>query len=115
MKKPCARRACVTTIFGRKCHLPRIGSANASERAFFERAGDQCAEFRAQRRTSSGARWCAWTRRCSTAGFSAQMLLQVHDELVFEAPEAETVRTIEVVKRVMVEAPRPAMELSPRR
>ena len=32
------RHGVVTTIFGRKCHFPKITSANASERAFFERA-----------------------------------------------------------------------------
>ncbi|MCC2100834.1 MAG: hypothetical protein KDJ12_07380, partial [Hyphomicrobiales bacterium] len=42
----------------------------------------------------------------------AQMLLQVHDELVFEVPESEVDRTIEVVRRVMVEAPEPAVKLS---
>jgi DNA polymerase-1 len=40
------------------------------------------------------------------------MLLQVHDELVFEAPEAEAEETIEIVKRVMVEAPHPAVSLA---
>jgi DNA polymerase-1 len=40
------------------------------------------------------------------------MLLQVHDELVFEAPEAEAEKTIDVVKRVMVEAPHPAVTLA---
>jgi DNA polymerase-1 len=40
------------------------------------------------------------------------MLLQVHDELVFEAPESEVERTIDVVRRVMIEAPEPAVKLS---
>ncbi len=42
----------------------------------------------------------------------AQMLLQVHDELVFEVPQAEVERTIEVVRKVMVDAPHPATQLS---
>jgi DNA polymerase-1 len=46
------------------------------------------------------------------AGLDAQMLLQVHDELVFEAPADQAEATIEVVKRVMVDAPHPAVELS---
>ena len=36
-----------------------------------------------------------------TAGLAAKMLLQVHDELIFEVPEAEVDETIAVVKRVM--------------
>jgi DNA polymerase-1 len=43
---------------------------------------------------------------------SAQMLLQVHDELVFEVPNAEVERTLPVVSKVMEEAPLPALALS---
>jgi DNA polymerase I len=101
----------VTTIFGRKCHFPRIGSANASERAFFERqainAPIQGAAADIIRRAM-----VRMDAALAQAKLSAQMLLQVHDELVFEAPEAEAERTIEIVKRVMVEAPLPAVALA---
>ena len=40
------------------------------------------------------------------------MLLQVHDELVFEVPSDEVAPTIDVVRRVMVDAPHPAVQLS---
>jgi DNA polymerase-1 len=40
------------------------------------------------------------------------MLLQVHDELVFEVPDAEVERTLPVVSKVMEEAPLPALALS---
>ena len=43
---------------------------------------------------------------------NAQMLLQVHDELVFEVPEAEVEKTLPVVKKVMEDAPLPAVSLS---
>ena len=43
---------------------------------------------------------------------SAQMLLQVHDELVFEAPDAEVEATLPVVAKVMIDAPEPALKLS---
>ena len=46
------------------------------------------------------------------AGLSTKMLLQVHDELVFEAPEAEAERAIAVIKRVMEKAAEPAVALS---
>ena len=39
------------------------------------------------------------------------MLLQVHDELIFEVPEAEVPATLPVVKRVMEDAPHPALSL----
>ena len=43
---------------------------------------------------------------------SARMLMQVHDELVFEAPDDEVEATIALVCKVMVEAPAPAVQLS---
>ena len=43
---------------------------------------------------------------------SARMLLQVHDELVFEVPEDEVEATIPVIRRVMIDAPHPAVALS---
>ncbi|MEL6377372.1 MAG: DNA polymerase, partial [Pseudomonadota bacterium] len=46
------------------------------------------------------------------AGLSAKMLLQVHDELIFEAPESEAEKTIEIVRAVMEKAPLPALSLS---
>jgi DNA polymerase-1 len=42
---------------------------------------------------------------------SAQMLLQVHDELIFEVPEYQVADTIAIVKGVMQDAPHPAVSL----
>ncbi|MBN9250491.1 MAG: hypothetical protein J0I86_07910, partial [Mesorhizobium sp.] len=46
------------------------------------------------------------------AGLSARMLLQVHDELIFETAEAEVEATIPVVRSVMENAAMPAASLS---
>ena len=46
------------------------------------------------------------------AKLSANMLLQLHDELVFEVPDDEVEATIEVVRKVMVEAPHPYLQLA---
>jgi DNA polymerase-1 len=48
----------------------------------------------------------------SAAGLNAQMLLQVHDELIFEVPQTEVDATIETVVSVMETATMPALSLS---
>ncbi|WP_373505265.1 DNA polymerase I [Aestuariivirga sp.] len=101
----------VETIFGRRMHFPRIKSPNASERAFLERASinapiqGAAADIirRAMIRMPDALR---------NAGLGARMLLQVHDELIFECVDAEAEKTMVVVKRVMIAAPEPAVQLS---
>ena len=46
------------------------------------------------------------------SGLKARMLLQVHDELIFEAPEVEAQATIDLARRIMREAPEPAVKLA---
>jgi DNA polymerase I len=46
----------------------------------------------------------AIARRLQTEGFAARMILQVHDELLFEAPAGETERLTQVVKHEMQHA-----------
>ena len=48
----------------------------------------------------------------AAAGLKARMLLQVHDELVFEAPQEEAEKTVALVKRVMERAALPALQIS---
>jgi DNA polymerase-1 len=48
----------------------------------------------------------------AAARLNAQMLLQVHDELIFEVPEKEVRNTVAVVKKVMEAAPHPAIALN---
>jgi DNA polymerase-1 len=101
----------VTTIFGRKCHYPRITASNPSERAFNERASIN-APIQGSAADIIRRAMARMDAALAKAKLSAQMLLQVHDELVFEVPDAEVEATIEVVRKVMVEAPHPALELS---
>jgi DNA polymerase I len=101
----------VLTLFGRKCHYPDIANSNASVRAFNERAainarlqGTAADIIRRAMVRMDGA--------LAKSKLSAQMLLQVHDELVFEVREGEVERTLPVIKRVMEEAPMPALSLA---
>jgi DNA polymerase-1 len=110
-RKLCREQGFVTTLFGRKCHYPRINSTNAAERAFNERAAInapiQGAAADIIRRAMIGM-----DEALTSAGLRAQMLLQVHDELVFEAPEAEVAETIKVARQVMEQAALPAAHIS---
>ena len=101
----------VETLFGRKCHYPDIKASNASIRSFNERAAINA---RLQGSAADIIRRAMIRMEGALAKhkFAAQMLLQVHDELVFEAPEAEVEKSLPVIKKVMEDAPLPAVSLS---
>ncbi|MGC1557073.1 MAG: DNA polymerase I, partial [Methylovirgula sp.] len=101
----------VTTIFGRKCHYPRIAASNPSERAFNERAAIN-APIQGSAADIIRRAMVRMDAAFEKAGLKAQMLLQVHDELVFEVPDEEVEATIPLVRAVMIEAPHPAVQLS---
>jgi DNA polymerase I len=107
-----ARRAgYVETIFGRKCFIPGIRDANPARRAGAERqainaplqgsAADIIKRAMGRLPAALGA-----------AGLKARMLLQVHDELLFEIPDDEIGATARLVKEVMEGACAPRLELS---
>jgi DNA polymerase I len=110
-KKLCREQGFVTTLFGRKCHYPRIATGSASERAFNERAAIN-APIQGAAADIIRRAMIRMDDALAVAGLQAQMLLQVHDELVFEAPEAEVAATISCVRGVMEQAALPAVSLS---
>jgi DNA polymerase-1 len=98
----------VTTVFGRKINIPMIRSRSVAERAFAERAAInapiQGAAADVMRRAM-----IRMPGALKDAGLTARMLLQVHDELVFEAPEAEAPEVCRVASTVMESAALPAV------
>jgi DNA polymerase-1 len=110
-KKLCRDQGFVSTLFGRKCHYPRITASNASERAFNERAAIN-APIQGAAADIIRRAMIRMDDALAASKLSAQMLLQVHDELVFEAPEAEVEATIRLVRKVMEGAALPAVDLS---
>ncbi len=101
----------VTTIFGRKINIPEIQSKSVGQRQFAERAAInapiQGAAADVMRRAM-----IRMPAALEAAGLEARMLLQVHDELVFEAPEAEAERACAVIRGVMETAAEPAVALT---
>ena len=111
IKAECRERGFVETLFGRRCYIPGIKDGNGARRAFAERQAvnaplqGSAADIikRAMRRIPPALK---------QAGLSSRMLLQVHDELVFEAPDAEAEATAALAKEIMEGACAPAVTLS---
>jgi DNA polymerase-1 len=99
-KEEARRAGFVLTPFGRRCWIPGIAEKNAARRSYAERqainaplqGGAADIIKRAMVKLPAALR---------DAGLSARMLLQVHDELMFEAPEAEAQATAAVVRDIM--------------
>ena len=110
-KKFAREHGYVETIFGRKAHYPAINSKNPSERAFMERAAIN-APIQGSAADIIRRAMIRMEEALDAHRLKARMLLQVHDELVFEVPEGEVAKTIPVIKQVMIDAPAPALQLS---
>jgi DNA polymerase-1 len=99
------------TLFGRKTWFPRIGSKNQAERQGSERAAINAPI----QGTSADIIKRAMVRMMpalEAAGLAhVQMLLQVHDELVFELPESDVDAARKVIENVMVSAAEPSVKL----
>ncbi|WP_338446588.1 DNA polymerase I [Pelagerythrobacter marensis] len=99
------------TLFGRKTWFPRIGSKNQGERQGSERAAINAPI----QGTSADIIKRAMARMMpalTDAGLGhVRMLLQVHDELVFELPESDVAAARPVIERVMAEAALPSVSL----
>ena len=101
----------VTTIFGRKVNLPDINASNPSLRAFNERAAIN-APIQGSAADIIRRAMVRVPDALKAKKLKSKMLLQVHDELVFEAPDAEVAETCKIVQRVMEQACKPVLELS---
>ena len=110
-KQQAREQGYVETIFGRRMHFPRIKSPNPSERAFLERAAIN-APIQGAAADIIRRAMIRMPDALAEAGLGARMLLQVHDELIFECVDAEAGKTMDVVKRVMIAAPEPVVKLS---
>ena len=102
----------VETMFGRRIHYPEINTKNPSMRGFLERAAinapiqGSAADIirRAMIRMPDALHHAKLS--------NARMLLQVHDELVFEVKEVDTAKLIKTARHVMETAAEPAVKLS---
>ena len=110
-KKYAREHGYVTTLFGRRCHVPGILDKNPARRSFMERAAIN-APLQGSAADIIKRAMIRVPPALEKARLNARMLLQVHDELLFEVPDAEVEKTAAVVKQVMEGATLPALELS---
>jgi len=102
-KRTARERGWVETLFGRKCHVPGIKDPNPARRAFAERQAIN-APIQGTAADIIKRAMGKLPHALAAEGLKARMLLQVHDELLFEAPEDEAQRTAEVAQQVMQSA-----------
>ena len=89
-----------TTLYGRKRRIPELLTSNHNLRAF----GERTAMNHPMQGTAADIMKLAMIevdRRLRVDGFSSRMVLQVHDELVFEAPADEVARLGEMAREAM--------------
>ncbi len=102
----------VSTLFGRKVHVPEINAKIPARKAFAERAAIN-APIQGTAADIIRRAMIQMPAALQKAGLvEAKMLLQVHDELIFEAPEEHAEKLIETVKTTMEQACAPRLTLS---
>ncbi len=111
MRQICRKQGYVSTLFGRKVHIPSIKDKNPARRNFGERAAIN-ASIQGSAADIIKRAMIRVPKALADAGLKGRMLLQVHDELLFEVPKAEVKQTSELVCSVMAGACAPVLELS---
>ncbi|GJM03682.1 MAG: DNA polymerase I [Rhodomicrobium sp.] len=110
MKQLVHRQGYVETLFGRRVHYPEANSKNHQQKAFVERAAINAPI----QGTAADIIRRAMVRvepALTEAGYDCPMLLQVHDELIFEPVAADAEKVSAVVVDVMEQAALPVVDL----
>ncbi len=111
-KKVAHAQGYVETVFGRRIHYPEINTKNPSMRGFLERAAIN-APIQGSAADIIRRAMIRMGPALEKANLkSARMLLQVHDELVFEVKQADTAALIKTARDVMEKAAEPAVKFS---
>jgi len=101
----------VKTLFGRKIHIQQIASSNGAVRAFAERQAIN-APIQGSAADIIKRAMIRLPDALAAEKLDAEMLLQVHDELIFEVPDEQADRAKVVIIGVMQSAHQPVLDLS---
>ena len=101
----------VETLFGRKIHLNGIKDKNFAKRGFAERQAIN-APIQGTAADIIKRAMLRMPAALKAAGLRSKMLLQVHDELIFEAPEEEADALVATARDIMENACSPVLELA---
>ena len=100
----------VETLFGRRIHIPQIYEKNPAMRGFAERQAIN-APIQGSAADIIKRAMCRLPDALASAKLDALMLLQVHDELIFEVSEQHAVQAVKVITSVMEQAAEPVVKL----
>ncbi len=101
----------VETVFGRRTHVGGIKDKNPAARGYAERQAIN-APIQGSAADIIRRAMIRMDAALAEAKLKARMLLQVHDELIFECPKSEAEETCALVTRVMENAHRPVLNIS---
>ena len=96
-------RGFVQTLLGRRRYIPELRSGNPNLRGFAERMATN-APVQGTAADLIKIAMVRMAKALAESGLESRMLLQVHDELLFEAPEAEVPRLEALARQVMESA-----------
>ncbi|MGH6662146.1 MAG: DNA polymerase I [Rhodospirillales bacterium] len=102
-KAKARKQGFVTTLYGRKCHIRGINEKNPNMKGLAERAAIN-APIQGGAADIIKRAMIRIPNALADARLKAKMLLQVHDELIFEVPKDEVEKTAKVAKQVMAGA-----------
>ena len=100
----------VETLFGRRIHIPQISEKNPAMRGFAERQAIN-APIQGSAADIIKRAMCRLPDALASAKLDALMLLQVHDELIFEVSDQHAVQAVKVITSVMEQAAEPVVKL----
>ncbi len=101
----------VETLFGRRIHIAGIKASNPAQRGFAERQAIN-APIQGSAADIIKRAMVRLPSALAEAGIEARMLLQVHDELIFEAEESIAEAAVKAIRAVMESAADPVLELA---